>query len=334
MRRRWLLGGALGVGGAWALQRGIYVPAEPPPDNGSRTENYEEPEPAPQKEVAAVAPPPPVRFTGKTDVTFLVISDLHFGAFMGGQPLEPVIDKAIAGMNEIEGKPWPAAIGGRVGPVRGVLAAGDLTEDGRPGEWARFVDTMGLRGEGKLRHPIFETLGNHDGHAGQTVRRGIEARHGATHYAWTWDDVRMICLADGPDDAVLAWLEGELAALDADTSVVLYQHFPLSGAFSTGQWFGDGDYRARLAKTLAGHRVRALFHGHFHATGHYLWKGHDAYVTGSPKHSWRSFLVVNVTAERTIVGAYHYERNSWWWWRDQRARSQQVYFPAGSFVRV
>jgi hypothetical protein len=333
MRRRWLLGGALGVGGAWALQRGVYVPSNM--DAGPRTDESAVPAESPEPpDVGPAADPPVPRFTGKTDVTFLVISDLHFGAYMGGSPLEPVIDKAIAAMNEIEGKPWPTAIGGRVGPIRGVLAAGDLTEDGRPWEWARFVETMGLRGEGKLRHPIYESLGNHDGHDGQTVRLGIVARHGAPHYAWTWDDVRMICLADGPDDSVLSWLDAELAGLDADASVVLYQHFPLGGAFSTGQWFGDGDYREKLAKTLERRRVRAIFHGHFHATGHYLWKGKDTYVAGSPKHSWRSFLVVNVSAERTIVGAYHYERNSWWWWHDRREGSARIHFPAGAFVRA
>lgn len=335
-----MLGGALGVGGCWALQRGLYRRTD-------RTTSAARPETGLASAASVGVPPPPAPpeapvqapHRGPTDVTFLVISDLHFGAYMDGKPLEPVLMKAVGAMNSITGRPYPPAIGGKVGEVRGVLAAGDLTEDGHPHEWNRFVETMGLHGgEGALRHPVFESLGNHDLHAGWHVRRGIEQRHGATHYAWSWDALRFYCLAEGPDDDRLQWLQADLEKLPADAGIVVYQHYPFAGGFSRGHWFGDGDYKAKLAGVLSGRRVHGVFHGHHHATGAYRWSGHDVYLAGSPKHSWRSFLVVRVTDEKKTVAAYHYEQDRWWWWHErsvQAGRGERRYFaPDASFVRA
>jgi hypothetical protein len=292
-----------------------------------------------QGEAASTLPPEQLRTAeltrGPTDVTFLVISDLHFGSHSAAGPLRPVLLAAIREMNAIEGKPYPRAIGGRVGAVSGVLVAGDLTEDGRPAEWTEFVETMGLRGESALRHPVFESYGNHDEYTGQVVRAGVTQRHGAGHYALSWGGLRVYCLGDGANEERRAWLAHDLDRLPKEANVVVYQHFPMRGAWSTGQWFGDGDHRTPLRKTLDGRNVRAIFHGHNHETGHYRWGGHDTYLAGSPKHSWRNFLVVHVTDERTTVAAYHYERKSWWWWHDRpRAAETPPYFPAGTFARA
>ncbi len=309
------------------------LPAEWESDDGSAVDSEGSQSPV----VSASLPPDQLQplSRGPTDVTFLVISDLHFGAVVSGQPLRPVLLNAIREMNAIEGKAYPSAIGGKVGAVRGVLAAGDLTEDGRPPEWAEFLETMGLRGEGALRYPVFESYGNHDEYAGNVVRAGVVERHGEAHYALTWDGLRVYCLGDGADDSRRAWLERDLDALPKDTNIVLYQHFPMRGAWSTGQWFGDGNHRNQLRRVLEQRNVRGIFHGHNHETGHYRWGGHDTYLAGSPKHSWRNFLVVHITDERTTVAAYHYERKSWWWWHDKRVgREAPPYFPKGVFARA
>src|SRR5262249_15483821 len=92
--------------------------------------------PAPVADPLPSAPPPGRR--GGMDVTFFVTGDTHFGF----EDIEKVHEVALAAMKSLEGTPYPAAIGGKVGHPLGVLVAGDLTEQGRPPEWARFEAVM------------------------------------------------------------------------------------------------------------------------------------------------------------------------------------------------
>src|SRR5262249_28061598 len=85
---------------------------------------------------------------GGTDVTFLAISDTHFGyeypddlAELSADPfvkpvgLEAVNVRLIKHANALAGVAYPKEIGGVVAAPRGLLAAGDLTEWGRREEW-------------------------------------------------------------------------------------------------------------------------------------------------------------------------------------------------------
>jgi cytolysin (calcineurin-like family phosphatase) len=268
---------------------------------------------------------------GDMDVTFLVTSDTHFGyqvppdppdapprALQDARGIEHTHLRAIAAMNAIEGKPFPEAIGGEVGGPLGVLVTGDLTEDGKPREWARFEAYFGLSGrDGMLRHPVFEGIGNHDKHYGWYVKDQVKRRHGAQIYSWDWHDLHLVCLGEAPDHDDLAWLADDLEASGHELGVVLYFHFPLKGPYSSRHWFGEGDYRQALAKTIAGYPVLGIFHGHFHGSGHYTWEGHDVYNVGSAKHSYHSFAVVHVTDERMAVASYNYDREDFWWWHQK-----------------
>src|SRR5687768_3304218 len=89
---------------------------------------------------------------GGMDVTFLVTADTHFGYWWARVPspgspaglgIEDVNASAVRAMNTIEGTPYPRALGGVVGAPRGVLVAGDLTEDGWPHEWSQFEAMFG-----------------------------------------------------------------------------------------------------------------------------------------------------------------------------------------------
>jgi 3',5'-cyclic AMP phosphodiesterase CpdA len=242
-------------------------------------------------------------------VTFLVTSDPHFGA-------SPEIDqrnvKAIAQMNAMSGKPWPAPMRGEVEPPCGVLVLGDLTELGQPEQWQSFERAFGLRGhDGLLAFPVFETLGNHDGAGGLFVRDRIRERHGSTAYAWRWGKLHLALLGAGPDDEDLAWLGRELGAVAAEEGIVVGLHYPMQGPFSQGQWFGDGPYRQRLRDVLQGHRVLALFHGHYHAAGLYAWRGLRVFRPGSPKHSWHTFDVVESDGTSIRVGCWDYDQLRW-----------------------
>jgi hypothetical protein len=272
------------------------------------------------------APPRARARRGGMDLTFLVTADTHIG-YRGKVPvpetpsgvdIEEVHEKAIVAMNTITGTPLPRALGGRVGEPRGLLIAGDLTETGRAAEWARFEVIFGLTGrEGRIRYPVYEGAGNHDKAGGPHVERQIARRHGGARYAFDWDDVHVVCLGEAPNDEDLAWLRSDLDAVGRDVGIVLYFHFPLAGPYSRGNWFGDGGYHERLHETIAGRRVLGIFTGHYHASGVYRWRGFDAYLVGSAKHSWHAFSVVRVTDERMTVASYNYDRRAFWWWHDK-----------------
>jgi hypothetical protein len=273
---------------------------------------------------SASGPPAPRARPRGLDVTFLVTTDTHVGYLddvIGGTPGQSV-DEAreleIEAMNGIAGLPLPVALGGHVGEPRGVLISGDLTEQGFPHEWARFESIFGLTGrEGKLRYPVYEGGGNHDKWQGSHVARQIERRHGGSRYSWDWGALHLVCLGEAPDHGDLAWLRGDLDAVGAGRGIILYLHFPLAGANATGHWFGDGDYRDRLADVLAGREVLGIFSGHSHTSGRYHWRGYDAYLEGSVKHAWHSFAVVHVTSERMTVASFNYDRREFWWWHDK-----------------
>jgi cytolysin (calcineurin-like family phosphatase) len=99
--------------------------------------------------------------------------------------------------------------------------------------------------------------------------------------------------------------------------VLVYQHFPLLGPWSEGQWFAQGNYREKLRETLAGYNVVALFHGHYHASGRYRWKGIDVYNVGAAKHGHYSFGVVHVTDSRLRVASWRFTEDRWEWWHEK-----------------
>ncbi len=249
---------------------------------------------------------------GGMDVTFLVTGDTHFGVPGIAERHEAI----IADMNSVAGRPFPAEIGGAVGAPRGVLIAGDLTDDSRPEEWDAFVAHYGLHGgDGLLRYPVYEGIGNHDKNNGWYVKKRVAERHGGQRYAFDWDDLHVVCLGEAPDDDDLAWLREDLAAA-GDAGVVLFFHYPLSGPYPD-TWFARGSYRQSFAEVLMGANVLAIFHGHYHASGSYRWMGNDVYLSGSAKHSEHSYTVVHVGNERMQVASWNYDDKRWWWWHDK-----------------
>jgi len=289
--------------------------------------------PAPPEPPPSGAPPPvrgPRARRGGMDLTFLVTADTHVGfwekipipSVPSGVPLDEVHRIAIGAMNDLAGTPFPRALGGKVGQPRGLLIAGDLTEMGAPHEWTRFEEMFGLTGkEGWVHFPVYEGAGNHD--VGDEVRgdtfveQQIIKRHGNTRYSWDWDDVHLVCLGVAPDALDLAWLRQDLAAVGPEVGVVLYFHYPLEGPFSRDNWFSNGGFHEQLQQALQGYRVLGIFTAHYHATGIYRFRDHDAYLVGSAKHSWHSFAVVHVTDQRWTVASYNYDQRAFWWWHDK-----------------
>jgi cytolysin (calcineurin-like family phosphatase) len=247
---------------------------------------------------------------GGTDVTFLVAADAHFGASGMGE----LNRRAIEDMNAIAGKPYPGG-GGVVGQPRGVLFAGDMTDNGMAWEWKTFEELYGLTGkEGLLKYPVFEGSGNHDRLVPliQVVPAHVRDRHGDLTYSMDWGDVHVVCLDQYPGRQNLDWLRRDLAKAGKQVPVVIYFHYSVLGPYS--QWWSQSEKEA-FASAIAGYNVIGIFHGHFHGCYSYRWKGIDVFNIGSPRHMWHRFLVVHVTDTRMTVGAWDWDLHQWDWFR-------------------
>lgn len=139
-------------------------------------------------------------------ITFFVTSDTHYGL---SQTVAAANEKTVDAMNALPGTAFPREVGGAVATPRGVAVLGDLTNDGdTPGfsiSWRLFNADFGVNGEGRLRFPVYELPGNHDGGDEQTVRRGIRERNklrpglegsspNGISYSWDWGQVHFVSL--------------------------------------------------------------------------------------------------------------------------------------------
>jgi hypothetical protein len=263
------------------------------------------------------------------DVTFFVAADTHvgFGAKEQERGRDPLLEpnrldvlniQQIRAMNGLPGRAYPRELGGRVERPRALFVAGDLTDTGGLESLRLFrklyapVDQGGL-----LEFSLYEMAGNHDRTHDWTIREQIARQRGYRFYAVTLDDLEIICLDEAPDDAGLAFLDKTLGALSSEIPIIVILHYPLAGPFSENNWFGKGDYRQRFAEALEGRRVLGIFHGHYHASTAYIWRGYDVYNVGSPMYLAHSFAVVHVEEHRMQVASFNYAIRDWWWWHDK-----------------
>jgi hypothetical protein len=253
----------------------------------------------------AASAPPRARDASKTTLTFFVASDSHFGA----RGMDALNRSIVEQMNELPGTEYPPALGGRVEAPRGVLFLGDTTDNGTLEEFAEFEKVYGLTGrDGLLRYPVFEAIGNHDLNSESPIKQRARARHGAIHYSWDWSDLHLVCLDMYPDATTLAWLRRDLASLRPDHPLILFFHYSIQGHYSNG-W--EDEEKSAFARAIEGRNVLAIFHGHEHRMGHYVWSGHPVFRPGSPRHSSHSFLVVRVGPRELGVVARDFDNRSW-----------------------
>ena len=170
---------------------------------------------------AALLTPPPLAVAAPDapePLTFIATSDSHYVSSKNLDRIDR--NKAtIERMNSITGTPWPEKLGGgKVGKPRGVLALGDLIDDGDKRDetalqWRHFEKQFGLDGtDGLLKYPVFEGWGNHDGPPigkekfGFSVQSKIKERNvlrkkagrigtvseNGLHYSWDWDQVQFV----------------------------------------------------------------------------------------------------------------------------------------------
>jgi predicted phosphodiesterase len=259
-----------------------------------------------------------------SDVAFFLISDTHVLA-RKDEPTR-IDDRSIATcrglintLNALPGTKIPEhAGGGVVSTPRGVIHAGDLIDSadkqGGPHpqmietEWSTFVEECGLSGtEGRLKFPIYEVHGNHDGPGGEShpVRQIIarnKSRPGlknvsenGLHYAWDWGPVHFVNLGIvvGSDPALnragrynplgsLGFLKSDLernvgvsgrpVVITHHVDVARYskpcdEQSPLSGV----EW-DSCDVRA-FYRTIKSFNVMAVLYGHTHVRNVFRWDG-------------------------------------------------------------
>ena len=99
--------------------------------------------------------------------------------------------------------------------------------------------------------------------------------------------------------------------------VLLWFHYPLAGPYS--DWWTE-DEKTAFRKTVEGYSIVAVFHGHYHRSGHYRWRGLQVYNVGSPRHSDHSFAAVRWRAGRLDVASWDWDRGDWAWHHTTRHR--------------
>ncbi len=237
---------------------------------------------------------------------FLVVSDSHYGKSDHVKNLE-----TIDHMNSIEGADLPGWLTGKVGKPLGVIHCGDILDSPSDSAMQQFEEDYGITGDKKLKFPIYETFGNHDGGLNQVVRQAIIRRNpkrpalagiseNGLNYSWDWNGVHFINLGNYPGNEWIdtcGWchyfkdsfreplfsrnfLKHDLLK-NVGTSgrpVVLVQHYGWDD-FSK-LWWTQPD-RDSLAAVIKPYNVIGIFHGHSHAVEHRTWNGISIWSAGS-----------------------------------------------------
>lgn len=228
------------------------------------------------------------------DLTFFVVSDTHYGLSPRGDETIPLL---VEKMNQLPGTAYPEKIGGKVGVPKGVLHIGDVTNDGKQRSWEMFVRDYGLTGkEGKLKYPVYETFGNHDGGPKSVVRTAIKERNrgrvGLTalsedglFYSWDWNGIHFVSLGISPGTTVrpydpeysIDFAKADLAKRVGRSGrpVILLHHFGFDRGHSLNWW--SEEWRTTYYDVIKDYNVVGILHGHAHQPLIYRWNGIDIY---------------------------------------------------------
>lgn len=255
--------------------------------------------------------------------SFFLVGDTHYRASEDDdRVIDPVSadynSRLVDWLNRLPGTEFtPEAGGGTVSAPHGVIHAGDIVDNGDKGaavaskkvpiELSSFLADWGLNGgDARLRWPVREVHGNHDGPQGaglvideikaRTARRKnlVNISDNGLHYSWDWAGVHFVALGivvgDAPEvtrkrryqpQGSLPFLRQDLAEHIGDSGrpVVLVHHVDVA-RYSTAvpdekaihQEWDYGDAQAYHA-TLKPYRVAAALCGHTHARNLFRWNG-------------------------------------------------------------
>ena len=237
---------------------------------------------------------------------FLVVSDSHYGK---SDRLKNIA--TVDRLNHMEGTGLPGWLNGKVGKPLGVIHCGDVLDSPSDSAYRMFEEDYGLTGEARLKLPVYETFGNHDGGLNQAVRQATIRRNpmrpglaaiseNGLHYSWDWNGVHFVNLGSYPGNEWIdscGWchyfkdpfreplysrnfLRRDLARNVGASGrpVVLVQHYGWDD-FSK-LWWTRPDIDS-LAAVIRPYHVIGIFHGHSHAVEHRTWNGIPIWSAGS-----------------------------------------------------
>ncbi len=252
-----------------------------------------------------------------SDVTFVAISDLHIGKT---SECTAANYSMVSFLNDLPGKTYPASVGGTVDSIDGVVISGDLTESPWEPNWKILNEIYSPTGNGKVKFPVYEGLGNHDISNGTTYPHNqIRARTkerpnivmtdaAGLHYSWDWGNVHFVQvnlyvgeagLLHKYDDPMgsYSFLKEDLARNVGDSGrpVIVINHYgwPEPGKGSVA----DSEKAAELLKQ---YNCIAIIHGHRHGLKHYTYEGLDVFNDGSVAHG-KGMLVFRITDGQMVV---------------------------------
>jgi cytolysin (calcineurin-like family phosphatase) len=275
-------------------------------------------------------------------ITFIVTSDSHY---VSSKNLDR-IDRnrvTIERMNVISGTSWPDKLGGgKVGEPRGVLALGDLIDDGdkrdeTPIQWRFFEQHFGLDGtDGLLKYPVFEGWGNHDGPPigkekfGFSVQSKIWNRNvlrkeagrignvaeNGLHYSWDWGKVHFVQANLYPADKQHVMVRYSLPWHDPQGALAFVKEDLKNNVGDSGRpviivshcgvdtdWWHPEDW-AEFYKAVKPYNVIAYFYGHS-GTGlrKYKPEGEEKAIDCvNTGQTEKGFFVAEISAQQLRVG--------------------------------
>lgn len=261
----------------------------------------------------------------RNDYSIIIMSDLHYDST---SIRVSVLDSVINYINVLEKEAQE-----EIPPIKFVSILGDITETGTSDEWKKYTEAFGIQGEKKIKYPVYETFGNHDGNINGVVRSGIAERNrirenlisisdNGLNCSWNQGSIHFVSLGIYPGlewdpdcewchyfkesfrdpQMSLLFLKNDLAKnlSSPDQPVVLFFHYGWDD-FSLLWW--TKTEQERFYKVIEDYNISAIFHGHNHSAEHYKWQGIDIWSSGSPQRGDRTgnFLLVSFSGDSITV---------------------------------
>ena len=267
-------------------------------------------------------------FSAERNLTFVVWSDSHFGAYDYDDPTRLDIMDQINKLSRAEAPegfiPFPK--GSR---PKFLLHCGDLTEKGIAVQWndPNVADQRSYLQTLEHLNPAIKTyavLGNHDSRQSSNIRKQFAAFYPGTYYSFDYKGIHFCALDPYPnmnsaapslDTDQLDWLKADLDKLVPETPVIIVMHIrPVYDEAIERSSRLDPESGNALAAIVADKNILAFFHGHGHRTSIQDWHGIPvvspagfAYYRNGCKNGHPSLGVVQITDSTFSIYTYNWE---------------------------
>lgn len=269
----------------------------------------------------------PYNIISRRDIRFLATADPQYYKSDSYEKRNKVADRTLSEMKKQQQ---------RDRKVRGILVAGDLTQNTRHQEWDRYEAQIKA-----ISHYVYDGMGNHDYHTAfgvadinclfdsnctnhNTIKDGVTKRKHITpptnsqgpHYSWDWQDVHFVQLNLFPGNEAspaepdmnpyssLDFLKADLKRYVGSSGrpVVIVQHYGFDNQISTSarNWWTQ-EQRKAYWDAIAPYNVTAIFTGHYHPTPNGHWYHPWSRPAGS---SSGPEMIPTYTAGAACNGAY------------------------------